>query len=174
MLLGVFLQSRTNQKLVDHSCCRLQKFQYCREIPRLMWSGLWSLGFFFTPHQESVEYSGCGSGWRDKNFWLHTRQCADVVPQEGSTHTIFECLLRFICLDFWIFVKYRFGGESWVILVILVFYAELLFSWFQWSGQLSVFHLHFMSFMIHLEIEIKPEDSSAVWIQATVTLNPSL
>lgn len=34
-----------------------------------------------------------GSGWRDKNFGLHTRQGADVVPQEGSTHTIFGCFL---------------------------------------------------------------------------------
>lgn len=174
MLLGVFLQSGTNQKLVDHSCWRLQKFQYCWEIPHLMWSALWSLGFFYPPPRKPwVERLWIGLA-RQKPLVTHAKVRRRCATRGQHTHNIWVFSFENFFLDFWIFVKYRFGWESWVTLVILVFYAELLFSWFQWSGQLSVFHLHVMSFVIHLEIEIKPEDSSAVWIQATVTLNPSL
>lgn len=43
----------------------------------------------------------------------------------------------------------------------------------EWTA-FSLFHLLFMSSVIHLEIEFKSEVNSAVWIRATITLHPSL
>lgn len=98
---------------------------------------------------------------------MTVRRCCTTRGQHTqyltfSLRTFFSGLFNFL--------KYRFGGESWAILVILVFYAELLF-WFQWSGQLWDF---FTLLVIHLKIDFKSEVSSAVWIPATMTLHPSL
>lgn len=55
----------------------------------------WSLqfGLYFSTMKTLSRVVVARLVWRDKNFGLHMPQCADVVPQEGSTHTIFECFL---------------------------------------------------------------------------------
>lgn len=55
----------------------------------------WSLefGLYFPTMKTLSGVVVAGLVWRDKNFGLHMRQCADVVPPEGSTYTIFEYFL---------------------------------------------------------------------------------
>lgn len=98
-----------------------------------------------------------GYGCQDKNFGLDG---ADVAPQEGSTHTISRCISFFttFVLEFQLFVTYRFGRESWILLLM---------------SEVGSFYLIFVFLVTHLKTQFKCEASTAVWIAAIMSLHPS-
>lgn len=171
----------TRQSVCCHLCTTLHHItanrrKWSKNIG-LLWFGRFlqrgihqKLWCFFFPHMKALSRVVVfGSGWRDKNLGLHAWQCADVVPQEGSTHTIFECFsLRTFFLDFKIFVKYRLGEESWVILVISVFYAELLIS-VKWTA-LRLFK-QFVITWNDGNVNVKSHYAWQVWFQVQKLLH---